>query len=91
MSNEHTQGPWYASPSVHQGIVISEPTGLTVAVTYDAKDADLVAAAPDLFEAAVEVEFNSEECLDFDECMAMLVPIDTYHKLMDAINKAKGL
>ena len=91
MSNEHTLGPWNASKNQYQGLVISEATGATVAVTYDAKDADLVAAAPDLFEAAVEVEFNSEECLDFDECMAMLVPIDTYHKLMDAINKAKGL
>lgn len=91
MGNIFTPGPWNASKNQYQGLVISEATGANVAVTYDVKDADLVAAAPDLFEAAVEVEFNSEECLDFDECMAMLVPIDTYHKLMDAINKAKGL
>lgn len=40
--------------------------------------------------AAVEaIEIDAEECLDFDECTAMLVPIDTYHKLMEAIANVK--
>ena len=91
MNNTYTPGPWNASKNEYQGLVISEATGANVAVTYDVKDADLVAAAPDLFEAAVEIEVASEECLDFDECTAMLVPIDSYHKLIDALDKAKGL
>ena len=31
------------------------------------------------------IEHDSEECLDFDECMAMLVPIDAYHGMSEAI------
>ena len=41
--------------------------------------------------AAIEaIAINSEECLDFDECTAMLVSIDDYHKLMEAVARAKG-
>ncbi len=39
----------------------------------------------ELLAAAEAIEINAEECLDFDEFTAMLVPIDTYHKLMEAI------
>lgn len=91
MSNEHTPGPWNASKNQYQGLVISEATGATVAVTYDVKDVDLVAASCDLFDAAQAIENEAEECIDFDGFTAMLVPMDAYHKLIDAINKAKGL
>ena len=50
MSNTYTPGPWNASKNPHQGLVISEATGATVAVTYDVKDVDLVAAAPEMLE-----------------------------------------
>lgn len=43
-----------------------------------------------LLKAAEAIEIDAEECLDFDECTAMLVPIDTYHKLMEAIASVKG-
>ena len=43
----------------------------------------------ELLEAAEVIEINAEECLDFDECTAMLVPIDDYHKLMHAIANVK--
>ncbi len=34
--------------------------------------------------AAIEaVEIDAEECLDFDECTAMLIPIDTYLALVE--------
>ena len=39
----------------------------------------------DLLAAAEAIEIDAEECLDFDECTAMLVPIDAYHKLIEAI------
>lgn len=44
----------------------------------------------ELLAAAEAIEINAEECMDFDDCTAMLVPIDDYHKLMDAIATAKG-
>ena len=44
----------------------------------------------ELLEAAEAIEIAAEECLDFDECTAMLVPIDTYHKLMEALASVKG-
>jgi hypothetical protein len=43
----------------------------------------------ELLGAAEAIEINAEECLDFDECTAMLIPIDDYHKLMEAIASAK--
>lgn len=36
------------------------------------------------------IEINAEECMDFDEFTAMLVPIDDYHKLIEAIASVKG-
>jgi len=45
---------WYkANTGGHQGLVIEEGTGRNVAVTYEEKDAELIAAAPDLLRAAV--------------------------------------
>ena len=39
----------------------------------------------ELLAAAEAIEIDAEECLDFDECTAMLVSIDAYHGLMEAI------
>lgn len=42
---------WYEGKTGNgQGLVIEEETGRNVAVTYDKKDAPLVAAAPELLE-----------------------------------------
>ena len=51
---------------------------------------DLLEQRDELLAAAEAIEINAEECMDFDDCTAMLVPIDDYHKLMDAIATAKG-
>lgn len=52
METQHTPGPWYeAGTGDHQGLIISEANA-SVAVTYDKKDARLIAAAPDLLNAA---------------------------------------
>ncbi len=50
----------------------------------------LIEERDELLAAAEAIEINAEECMDFDDCTAMLVPIDDYHKLMDAIASAKG-
>ena len=44
----------------------------------------------ELLAAAEAIEINAEECMDFDECTAMLIPMDDYHKLVEAIASAKG-
>lgn len=50
--SKHTPGPWYVAKTGNdQGLIISEQTGSNVAVSYDAKDAPLIAAAPDLLAA----------------------------------------
>lgn len=51
--------------------------------------AELKQQRDELLAAAEAIEINAEECLDFDEFTAMLVPIDTYHKLMEAITSIK--
>ena len=48
---------WYvASTGNHQGLVIDEADGRNVAVTYDKKDAPLVAASPKLLAALVHAQ-----------------------------------
>ena len=48
---------WYDKPGCGgQGLVISEADGRNVAVAYDAKDAPLLAAAPDLLAACITAE-----------------------------------
>lgn len=37
-----------------------------------------------LVAAALAVEKDSDEVLDFDECTAMCIPMDTYHALIEA-------
>jgi hypothetical protein len=44
----------------------------------------------ELLAAAEAIEINAEECTDFDDSTAMLIPMDDYHKLMEAIASAKG-
>ena len=81
MSNTYTPGPWNASKSQYQGLVISEATGANVAVTHDVKDADLVAAAPKMLELC-ELALR---CLDEDEFPTLR------DDLRAVIYEAKGL
>jgi hypothetical protein len=48
---------WYSTKSAGrgQGLVIEEDTGRNVAVSYDEKDTQLLAAAPELLEACKEL------------------------------------
>ena len=39
----------------------------------------------ELLAAAEAIEIDAEECLDFDDCSAMLVSLDAFHKLIEAI------
>lgn len=51
---------------------------------------ELIEHRDELLAAAEAIEINAEECMDFDDCTAMLVPIDDYHKLIEAIAGVKG-
>lgn len=46
---------WYFKDKSAQGLVISEDTGETIAVTYKAENAALVATAPELLAALEEI------------------------------------
>jgi hypothetical protein len=55
---DFTPGPWYSSVvgNIHdQGLVIAEHGGANIAVTYDNRDATLIAAAPDLYAALSQI------------------------------------
>lgn len=49
----HTPGPWYTTTKLTdlQGLICSESTGANIAVSYEAKDAPIIATAPELLEA----------------------------------------
>ena len=61
-------------------------------IDEEAKDSALVIIERDqlsaqinrLLDAVKVIETDSEEVLDFDECTAMCVPMDSYHDLVDA-------
>lgn len=92
MKTEHTPGPWYFNPrnDPRQPQIASETTGHSIAVVYDhttddekRANARLIAAAPDLLEAAealLEAIGDDFRVVDMAEVMAMHA----------AISKAKG-
>ena len=49
----HTEGPWRAqnTASSNQALVYSETTGKDIAVLYDRRDKNIVAAAPEMLAA----------------------------------------
>ena len=64
----YTLGPWYeSSTSNGQGLIASEKTGESIAVSYDKKNAQLIAAAPKLLECiqdcneALRILYNTFE------------------------------
>ena len=71
-----------------RGALISQPAPVELGQAIDAAIV-AIEQRDDLLAAAEAIEINAEECLDFDECTAMLIPIDDYHKLMEAIASAK--
>jgi hypothetical protein len=62
-----TPGPWYVARSGNsQGLVISEATGANVAVTYDPKDAPLVACGPEMVTVLRDCEQSLSRLHDVD-------------------------
>ena len=60
---------WYAAKSAGpgQGLVIDESDGRNVAVAYDEKDTPLLAAAPELANALIEVMESLENWMEIAE------------------------
>lgn len=82
---------WYAKNAGggHQGLVIDEADGRTVAVSYDPKDAALLAAAPDLLAALQALMFvmNRDDDGDYFICSEAKSDIAAAR---EAIAKATG-
>ena len=54
---KHTPGPWYkGSTGNHQSLICSELTGESIAVSYDKKNAQLIAEAPNMLAALEHIE-----------------------------------
>ena len=82
---------YWANVAAVVGNQCSSPVGAVFAVNAlcDAYE-DIAKQRDELLAATEAIAINSEECLDFDECTAMFVSIDDYHKLMEAVARAKG-
>jgi hypothetical protein len=83
----HTPGPWYGKKSAArgQGLVISERDGRNIAVTYDTRDTDLVAAAPELLKA-LDILVRAVDVKKLNP----LVVFIAIEKALYAIEKATG-
>lgn len=89
----HTPGPWYTTTKKDdsQGMISQETTGKTIAVSYDSKDAAIIAAAPELLEALEALQ----ACMIYRSTVEGDLPwtvdvVDAMDKTRFAISKAKG-
>lgn len=86
-NTQWTPGPWYAaSTGNHQGLIISEHDGSNVAVSYDAKDARLIALAPEMLDGLEMTLRAIANPKDIDP----LVMFAVTEKLTALIARAKG-
>jgi len=86
--NKAKNESWYNKNSGnHQGLIINEDTGESIAIVYNKKYAGLISASPDLLEAA-EIALKEIEVMaamlgnDFETCLS-------FDKLEEAIQKAR--
>lgn len=81
----YSEGPWYVDVQTDNTIV--EGRYQTVADKVSNRDADLIAAAPDLYEALKRViggrDWGNVEDHEYN-CMCL------YHEAIKALNKAEG-
>lgn len=78
---------WYCNTKKDaiQGLVYDEQTGANIAVVYDPKNTPLIAAAPELLEAAKIVADYLEKALT-----PQSIHWPMYNLLTGAISKAEG-
>lgn len=69
-----TSGTWYTNtkPSATQGLIYNEETGANIAVSYDPKHANLIAAAPDMLAELKHTARNLQSMVNF-------FPVDRAH------------
>lgn len=80
---------WYTmtKPDDRQGLIADEKTGANIAVSYDPKHAQLIAAAPQLLKAARGVEAHSY-ANDLPEAQSDTVDGQAMDELLAAIAEA---
>lgn len=90
---KRTPGPWYvhnAANIAEQGLIVSEVTPDTVAVSYRHADAALLAAAPDLLAALRDLEQIARQQLDQSATNDGLNNCALLSMARSAIAKAEG-
>lgn len=84
MENQ-TSGPWYGkNASGGQGLVYDEKTGRNIAVVYDEKDTELIAAAPDLL---IERDRLKEVNAELVDALGQLLDRLDHHGVLDIIRE----
>ena len=87
----HSKGPWYTMDTGgHRGIVASELTGETIAVTYDKKNAAPISALPDLLEACKIAEEWFNDFVNDKNPWEERPAADLSTIMYEAIEKAEG-
>jgi hypothetical protein len=89
---------WYESKTGnHQGVVVDETTGATIAVTYDKANAPLVASAPELLAALEGLHGALDARMPDGRAVNQHMPKEMFEKFhtvasiaRQAISKAKG-
>ena len=90
-TSTHTPGPWYFKKNINlhdQGLVIAEKTGASIAVTYDSRDAMLIAVAPQLLEALQGVYDNAGGPFEDSHSAYFTINLDQWRKVQDALSAA---
>ena len=66
---------WYeANTGNHQGLIVDEDTGETIAVSYDKKNAKLIAAAPELLDFVIQYLYSEHGFCRPEDCAAPYTP-----------------
>ena len=88
---------WYESNTGnHQGLIIDEETGDSIAVTYNKKDAEFICRACNGYDNFIELLNVAKQMLadahDRDECYDEITGemFDDFRALTEAIDKCEG-
>lgn len=83
---------WYvANTGTHQGLIVEETTGKNIAVSYDKKDAPILAAAPKMLKALHQAQKTIIEMQALLNTLGAGYGAGLTHRMIsDAITETEG-